>query len=194
MSKKKRYPPRMPVFAAGFKYPDLRAGTLRTWWGGRWREEVASKDLAGRYSRGRAYAIHGQMTAFSIAGNVVSAKVQGARADAYEVGLVFKRPEGAKREKLISAIRAKPAIVARLAARDMPMELESIFRETGCSLFPGGRTEDGSYDVTVSCSCPDYAAVCKHSFAVLLALGEEISAHPALALSLRGLSLDELCE
>lgn len=151
-----------------------------------------AKDLAGRYARGRAYAIQGQVVGMNINGNTVEAQVQGARSDAYRVRLAFSKPEGATRERIVETLRARPAIVARLAARDMPLELEALFRDEHRCLFPGDRTPDGGYDVAISCTCPDYAAVCKHSFAVLLALGEEISSHPDLLLALRGIQLDEL--
>ncbi len=33
-------------------------------------------------------------------------------------------------------------------------------------------------DLTISCSCPDWGDPCKHGVAALLALGEQLSAHP----------------
>ena len=48
--------------------------------------------------------------------------------------------------------------------------------------------------MTTKCSCPDYANPCKHSSAVLLLLGEEVTRLPASLLELRGITLEELYE
>jgi uncharacterized Zn finger protein len=82
--------------------------------------------------------------------------------------------------------------VARLLADHLPMEVEELFRREGCSLLPGGKLGPGLYDVTTKCSCPDYANPCKHSSAVLMILGEEISRRPQALLELRGIMMEEL--
>ena len=71
------------------------------------------------------------------------------------------------------------------------MEVEAIFRDEGLDLFPGGKLAPRTYDVTTSCSCPDYANPCKHVVAVLLILGEEIARRPMTLLELRGIATDE---
>ena len=85
-------------------------------------------------------------------------------------------------------------LVARMLADDLPTEVESAFRESGFSLFPGGKLAPGRYDVTTACTCPDYANPCKHSCAVLLLLGEEIARRPSELLELRGIEPEELCD
>jgi uncharacterized Zn finger protein len=84
-------------------------------------------------------------------------------------------------------------LVARLLVDDLPTEVETLFRDEGYDLFPGGRIAKGKYDMTTACSCPDYANPCKHSAAVLLILGEEIARRPATLLELRGIPMEELC-
>lgn len=138
--KKKKYPVRIPRFAAGIRAQETRAGAGRTWWHRRWVSILESMGLGGRLGRGKNYALSGQITGMKIAGPHV----------------------------------------------------EEAFKAEGYDLFPGGRLAPGKYDMTVSCSCPDYANPCKHTAAVLLILGEEVARRPSTLLELRGITLEEL--
>lgn len=127
-----------------------------------------------------------------IAGPVVEAEVVGTRRDPYLVKMEFRVPDEKARRRIIAAIRAEPMLVARLLVDDFPTEIEEFFRNEGLDLFPGGKIAPGRYDMTLSCTCPDYANPCKHSAAVLLILGEEIARRPATLLELRGITMEEL--
>lgn len=189
---KKRYPVRIPRFAAGIRAQELRSGKGRSWWGEKWMEKLEGMGLKSRLGRGRNYAIAGQVISLDIAGGEVFAKVMGARENPYEVKIVFRRPEGDERRKIVEAIRAEKMFVARLLANDLPTEIEEIFSAQGMDFFPGGKLSPGRYDMTTSCSCPDWANPCKHIAAVLLVLGEEIARRPSLMLELRGVEMEEL--
>ena len=190
---KKKFPVRQPRYAAGIRLQEPRGAASRTWWAKRWMETLAEKDLAGRFGRGRAYAMSGQVISVRLCGTVVEADVVGVRPEPYQVCLRFRAPSGEARARLVARLVAEPMLLARLVAGDLPTEVESMFRAEGFYLFPGGKLGEGVYDVTTSCTCPDYANPCKHSFAALLVLGEEISRRPALLLELRGIALVELC-
>ena len=154
--------------------------------------------LKGRLGRGRNYAVSGQVVSLRMEGPRVEAEVVGTRPEPYKVAIDFRTPEGEARKRIVEALRAEPMLVARLLADDLPMEVESIFAAEGYSLFPGGRLPgegaDGKrrYDMTTSCTCPDYANPCKHTSAVLVILGEEIARRPSALLELRGISIEEL--
>ena len=150
--------------------------------------------LKGRLGRGKNYAISGQVVSMEIEGNRVVAKVQGTREEPYVVTAAFRTPEGGARERLIAAIRGEPMLVARLLADDLPTEIALLFRGEGLDFFPGGKLGPGRYDMTTSCSCPDYANPCKHAAAALLILGEEIARRPMTLLELRGISMEDLCD
>lgn len=190
--KKKKYPVRIPRFAAGIRAQETRAGAGRTWWHRRWVSILESMGLGGRLGRGKNYALSGQITSMRIEGPHVDATVVGTRRDPYTVTIDFRLPEGAARERIIAAIRAEPMLIARLAVDDLPIDVEEVFKAEGYDLFPGGRLAPGKYDMTVSCSCPDYANPCKHTAAVLLILGEEVARRPSTLLELRGITLEEL--
>ena len=192
----KKYPIRVPRFAAGIRTQESRSGTNRNWWAKRWRTVLENMGLKARLGRGRNYAMSGQVTEMEMEGNEVRAKVQGTRPEPYAVTISFRVPEGEARARIVAALRVEPMLIARILADDLPTEVEEIFRTEGCCLFPGGRLADEGgrrrYDMTTSCTCPDYANPCKHSSAVLLVLGEGIARRPATLLELRGLTMEEL--
>lgn len=191
---KKRYPIRIPRFAAGIRAQESRTGSGRSWWAKRWAETLERMGLGGRLGRGKNYALSGQVTALRIAGPHVEASVVGTREAPYSVTLDFRLPDEAAHARLVGRLRAEPMLVARLLVDDLPLEIEDFFRDEGLTLFPGGKLGPGRYDMTTSCSCPDYANPCKHTSAVLLLLGEEISRRPATLLELRGIELEELID
>ena len=191
---KKRYPVRIPRYAAGIRAQESRTGAGRSWWAKEWARRLEAMGLRGRLGRGKNYALSGQVVEMAIEGGRVLARVQGTRPDPYAVTIDFRQPEGAVRARLVAAIRAEPMRVARLLADDLPLEIATLFKAEGYDLFPGGKLGPGKYDMTTACSCPDYANPCKHTAAALLILGEEIARRPATLLELRGIFLEDLCD
>ena len=194
MSSKKRYPVRIPRFAAGIRAQESRTGSGRSWWAKEWMRRLEAMGLKGRLGRGKNYALSGQVVSMEIEGNRVLAKVQGTRPDPYVSTLGFRQPGDEAHARIVAAIRQEPMLVARMLADDLPLEVEQLFRAEGCDLFPGGKLGPGKYDMTTACSCPDYANPCKHTSAVLLILGEEIARRPLTLLELRGIRPEELCD
>ena len=197
---RKSYPLRRPKFAYGIRSQETRSGSSRSEWAKKWFAALERIDLGGRYGRGRNYAMSGQVVEVKRKGekgkraaNVICAKVQGVRTGAYDVTIDFRVPSKAVRVRIAAAIRREPMLVARLLAGEMPMEVEEIFRKEGYDLYPGTKLLDSrKYDVVTACSCPDYANPCKHVFAAMVILGEEIARRPSLLIELRGISMEEL--
>ena len=189
---RRSYPVRVPRYAAGIRAQEPRPGAGRSWWSRRWTQILEGMNLGARLGRGRNYAISGQITEMRLMGPEVTASVVGGRETPYAVSVVFRTPDEAARARIVARLRGEPMLVARLLVDELPMEVEEIFRDEGCALFPAGKLAPGKYDMTTSCSCPDYANPCKHVSAVLLILGEEIARRPATLLELRGIPLEEL--
>lgn len=192
MSRKKRYPVRIPRFAAGIRSQETRSGQGRSWWAMRWTKTLESMGLGPRLGRGKNYALSGQITEMAIEGPSVKARVVGTRSDPYLVEIDFRIPPEDIRARIVDAIRSEPMLVARLLVDDLPMEVESLFSCEGYCLFPGGKLAPGKYDMTTRCSCPDWANPCKHTAAALLILGEEVARRPATLLELRGVMMEDL--
>ena len=191
---RKKYPIRIPRFAAGIRAQEPRAGVGRSWWARRWRQIMEGMGLGARLGRGRNYAVSGQIVSMKLQGPHVEAFVVGTRPDPYLVTIDFRAPDGEARQRILAKLRSEPIIAARLLADDMPTEIEGFFKDEGFDLFPGGKLGLGRYDMTTRCACPDYANPCKHSSAVLLILGEEIARRPLTLLELRGITAEELYE
>ncbi len=190
----RKYPPRTPRFASGVKSQTVRLSSIRPWWAKRWLAAIEPMSIAGRMSRGRNYAVSGQTVGISILPGRVEASVVGTREKPYSVTLDFAMPDPAAREAAIREIKAEPMRVARLLADDFPIEIEGILSKAGGRLFPGGKAPDGSYDMKVSCTCPDWARPCKHAYAVLLLVCEEIARRPLTLLELRGIMEEDLVD
>lgn len=190
---KKKYPIRIPRYAAGIRAQESRSGSGRNWWAKRWQDVIEGMGLGARLGRGKNYAISGQVLSMEMSGNRIYSRVLGTREEPYDITIDFIAAEGEAKKRIISKIKSEPMTLARILADDLPTEVEMFFRDESLHLFPGGRLSPGKYDMTTDCSCPDYANPCKHVSAVLIILGEEIARRPSTLLALRGITIKDLC-
>lgn len=188
VSKKKKYIARTPLSVkGGIRAQVLNSGPARVWWSRRWTEMIECFRLGARLGRGRNYAAAGQVSALELTPGRIAADVYGASKEPYTSIIQFRTVEGEAKDALIRNLRRHPMVMARLLVSDLPMEVEGLFREAGCPLFPQRENDQRS-----RCSCPDYANPCKHLAAVYYLFGEAIAKNPLLLLELRGVSRAEL--
>ena len=188
---RKSYPPRVARAALGIRAQDLRTLVRKAWWARRWIASLEALRLGARLGRGRQYAVSGQVTDILLAGPKVTASVMGSRPCPYKVELDFTTPPEAALDRLAARIAARPVLIAQMLTNDLPIEVEALFADEGCSLFPVAGSVP-PYDVKMTCSCPDWSKPCKHVAAVMFLLGEEVAHHPLTLLSLRGLDVDDI--
>jgi uncharacterized Zn finger protein/superfamily II DNA or RNA helicase len=156
----------------------------KTWWGQQWLNALNNIDMANRLPRGKAYANKGAVQGLKIDGNQISASIKGAAPRPYRSKLsVPLFPDGDK-TLLLAEIQENPAILAQLLNRQLPSELTDFAQQQGIELFPN--TFD---DLTMGCSCPDYALPCKHLAAVVYVIANEIDRNPFLVFQLKGLDI-----
>ena len=86
---KKRYAPRLPRKANGFRAQDLRVLPRGAWWAKAWLRGIEEMRIGARAGRGKAYAEQGQVVSLSVSGTHVEASVLGARPEPYTVKLDF---------------------------------------------------------------------------------------------------------
>ena len=157
----------------------------QTFWGKAWCDNLERyQDFAYRLDRGRSYLRSGSVIDLQIAAGKVTAQVSGSSL--YKVAIEIDAVERAawraiqrdcaggvgSRIDLLSGRLSEP-VMARLCAD-----------RTG--LFPQPSV------IRFSCSCPDYASMCKHVAATMYGIGARLDHAPELLFTLRGAALDEL--
>ncbi len=162
-----------------------RGAIARTFWGKAWCDNLERySDFANRLPRGRTYVRNGSVIDLKITDGEVRAQVMGSSL--YEVAVRVIAVPG-KHWRSISADCAGSidSLVELLHGR-----LSSAVMERICSpntgLFPAPR------EIQFSCSCPDWASMCKHVAAVLYGVGARLDEQPELIFTLRHVDAKDL--
>jgi uncharacterized Zn finger protein len=151
---------------------------VRTFWGKAWCDNLERySDFANRLPRGRTYVRNGSVLDLQVAPGQVHALVSGSRI--YRVAVkVAAVPKPQWRAICTDCAGAIDSLVELLQGRFSTGVMERICRpKTG--LFPAPA------EIEFSCSCPDWAAMCKHVAAVLYGIGARLDERPELLFALR---------
>ena len=157
----------------------------KSFWGKSWCTNLERySDYENRLPRGRTYVRNGSVIDLQIAKSKVSAVVSGS--DLYRVRITIA-PVTATRWKAICRDCAGTidSLVELLQGRLSKGVMDRVCRE-GDGLFPAPK------EIELSCSCPDWADMCKHVAAVLYGIGARLDEKPALLFELRGVDENEL--
>ncbi|MEH1169509.1 SWIM zinc finger family protein [Micromonospora sp. CPCC 205539] len=173
----------------GLRARSARGAIGRSWWSRRFLEVLESFALGTRLTRGRSYARAGQVLRLDIAPGLVSAAVQGSRAQPYQVSIKLTPFPAALWARVEEELAGQAFFSARLLAGDLPDELEELFVAAGAPLFPADVDE-----LTQRCNCPDFAVPCKHLAATFYLLAEAFDADPFELLHWRGRARAELLD
>jgi uncharacterized Zn finger protein len=149
-----------------------------TFWGASWCDHLESySDFASRLPRGRAYVRNGAVIDLRIEPGRATALVQGT--ELYEVTVTIAALPSARWSKVIGACAGKiDSLVELLQGKLSRAVMEVVtHRETG--LFPAPT------QISLRCSCPDAATMCKHVAAALYGVGARLDEKPELLFVLR---------
>ncbi|WP_028931016.1 SWIM zinc finger family protein [Pseudonocardia asaccharolytica] len=175
-------PPSRPRrVSGGIQIHTARGSVAQTWWSARFIEVLESLGVGGRLARGRTYARAGQTLDLRVEPGAVVARVQGTRPQPYRVRIGLRTYGKAEWTAVEQALADDAWYAAALLAGRMPPEIEQLFASLGLALFPAS-----GHDLSMDCSCPDYAVPCKHLAAVFYVLAERFDADPFEILALRG--------
>ena len=156
-----------------------------TFWGKAWCDHLEQySDFENRLPRGRTYVRNGSVVDLQIAAGEIQAMVSGS--DLYHVSLQIV-PVGKARWRSIctDCSGTIDSLVELLQGRLSKGVMERICRQkTG--LFPSPS------EIRLSCSCPDWADLCKHAAAVLYGVGARLDQQPELLFRLHGVDEKEL--
>lgn len=156
-----------------------------TFWGEAWCRNLESySDYENRLPRGRAYARHGAVLDLQIAAGNVSALVSGTRL--YTVGIgVSPVPKSRWRSICRECAGTIDSLIELLQGRFSKAVMDRICRQR-IGLFPSPG------EIRLSCSCPDWATMCKHVAAVLYGVGARLDEQPELLFRLRQVDQKDL--
>ncbi|WP_256011164.1 SNF2-related protein [Desertivirga xinjiangensis] len=156
----------------------------KTWWGEQWLNSLNNIDYSNRLPRGSSYARGGAVTKIDIKENEINAKVQGSRPKPYNVDIILPPFSDRQLSSFIDALAERPVIISRLLNRELDPEVLDVAENSSLKVFPGQWT-----DLTMNCSCPDWAVPCKHLAAVIYKVSAEIDNNPFLVFSLHKVDL-----
>lgn len=156
-----------------------------TFWGKAWCDHLEShSDYEYRLPRGRSYLRQGNVYNLAIEPGVVTAHVAGSALYEVRVSIDPLAPNEWKRIKKECAGQVA-SLLDLLAGRLGDGMLRAI-ADPARGLFPRPR------EIRLSCSCPDYADMCKHVAAVLYGVGVKLDSAPDLFFVLRSVDPSEL--
>lgn len=158
-----------------------------TWWADRWLHVLNQFGWKNRIANGRLYAKDGRVGTFVVESGRIKAKVQGTRAEPYDVTIQLKPLPDSDWDLVVDIMSCQALFTAQLLAGDMPQDVEEVFDAAHAPLFP--RTKD---DLKAHCTCPDMVNPCKHIAAVYYVMAEAFDKDPFLIFHLRGRSREAL--
>lgn len=157
----------------------------KTFWGQAWCENLEQYgDYETRLPRGRTYLRNGSVLDLSLAPGRVEARVAGT--ELYKVRVDIKPLTPARWAALKAACGGRIASVVSLLGGELGDDVLSVLTAAGTGLFPAPR------EIAMSCSCPDFAGLCKHLAATLYGVGVRLDSKPELFFTLRKVDKDEL--
>jgi uncharacterized Zn finger protein len=157
----------------------------KSFWGKSWCENLERySDYANRLPRGRSYIRNGSVIDLQVKRDEVIAMVSGS--EIYNIR-VKVTPVSDKHWTAICGDCAGSigSLVELLQGRLSKSVMERVCRK-GDGLFPAPN------EIKLSCSCPDWADMCKHVAAVMYGVGARLDENPELLFVLRGVDENEL--
>jgi len=158
---------------------------VKTFWGKAWCENLERySDFENRLPRGRAYVRNGSVIDLQIAPGEIKALVCGS--EIYKVQVKVAPVAKARWQSLCKdCAGAIDSLIELLQGRLSKGVMERVCRQkTG--LFPSPD------EIHLSCSCPDWADMCKHVAAVLYGIGARLDQQPDLIFRLHNVDEKEL--
>ncbi len=157
----------------------------KTFWGKSWCDNLERySDFAYRLPRGRSYVRNGAVLDLQVAKGKVTATVVGS--EVYEIKVDIA-PLKARRWQALckDCTGSVDSLIELLQGR---LE-ENVMRRVSCEgdgLFPSPS------EIKFSCTCPDWAGLCKHVAAALYGVGARLDEEPRLLFVLRGVNESDL--
>ena len=156
-----------------------------SFWGKSWCQNLAKySDYENRLPRGRSYAKNGSIIDLQVSSGVVEAQVNGSSL--YDIKIKITPVVGKKWRDLCSQSAKSIGSVIELLQGKFSKAMMELFCDKNQGLFPTPK------EIKMSCSCPDYAGMCKHIAATMYGIGARLDEKPEILFKLRGVDAIEL--
>jgi uncharacterized Zn finger protein len=157
----------------------------KSFWGRSWCTNLERySDYENRLPRGRSYVRNGSVLDLQIAKGEVAAMVAGS--ELYKIKITIAPVTRARWKSICrDCAGTVDSLVELLQGRLAKGVMDRVCRK-GAGLFPSPR------EIKLSCSCPDWADMCKHVAAALYGVGARLDEKPQLLFVLRGVDENEL--
>src|SRR5713226_6859683 len=157
----------------------------QTFWGEAWCDNLERySDFANRLPRGRTYVRNGSVVDLQIGPGSVAALVSGSTM--YEVKVTVEAVPRARWSAICKDCSGAIDSLVELLQGRFSKGVMTRLCEEKTGLFPSPR------EVLFTCSCPDWASMCKHVAAVLYGIGARLDENPDLLFALRNVNHQEL--
>ena len=150
----------------------------RTFWGKSWCSNLDSySDFENRLPRGRSYLRNGAVLDLQMSKGKVTALVNGSSV--YTVEISIRALEKDRWQSLIKECAGQIDSLIELLQGKFSKAVMGVITDRQKGLFPSPK------QISMDCSCPDGAGMCKHVAATLYGVGTRLDENPELFFALR---------
>jgi uncharacterized Zn finger protein len=158
-----------------------------TFWGKAWCDNLESySDYENRLPRGRTYVRNGSVVDLQIRPGKITALVSGS--ELYEIAVTITPLPEKQWRGIKSRSAGEIGSLVELLQGRLSKGVMDVVTARDDGLFPRPS------EIKLSCSCPDWAGMCKHVAAVLYGVGARLDHQPELLFLLRKVDHLELIE
>ena len=157
----------------------FKGAIAKTFWGKAWCNHLESfADYSNRLPRARSYLRNGCVCDLQIGKGLVTAKISGTSL--YSVNVELKTLDTNLWLRICQQCQGQINSLVDLLQGKLSKEVMQIVCDPETGLFPTRK------EIHYTCTCPDWAALCKHAGAALYAVGRRLDSEPELLFTLRG--------
>src|SRR5258706_13719296 len=156
-----------------------------TFWGEAWCDNLERySDFASRLPRGRTYVRNGSVVDLQVGPGSVTALVSGSTM--YDVKVTVGPVSRARWSAICKDCSGAIDSLVELLQGRFSKGVMTRLCEEKTGLFPSPK------EILFTCSCPDWASMCKHVAAVLYGIGARLDHQPELLFTLRQVDQQDL--
>jgi uncharacterized Zn finger protein len=156
-----------------------------SFWGKAWCDNLESySDFANRMPRGRTYVRNGSVVDLQIAAGKVTAVVSGS--EVYQIEIQMDALDRKVWRSLTQQCAGQIGSMIELLQGRFSGDVMQLLARPKTGLFPSPK------EIHLSCTCPDWANMCKHVAAALYGVGARLDREPEIFFTLRQVDQTEL--